>query len=415
MDYYGKLKKLWDELGNFEQLPACKCGKCTCNLGSELEKRREEEKVHLFLMGLDEQRFGTTRSNILAQDPLPGLHKVYSILTQEEQVKGMTRGREEQGEFVAFVARTRTDGRQQGSMTRTDGQEKGICSHCHKSGHEEDNCFALTGYPEWWGDRPRGDERREAGRGRGYSGGRGRGRGHRGTHRANAALTTIGSSSATFSAAGGGSSFPGLSDEQWEKLKAILGEPKEITNKMTGKPKNLYGTVTGSVWILDTGASNHMTGSIEELNDLKIIDQCPVGLPDGSSALAVKEGTTVLDGDLCLENVLYVPGLTCNLISVSQLIDQYDCFVLFTKKLCVIQGHTSRMLIGAGERRDGLYYFKGIPQINTMKISNKASLDLWHQRLGHPSLRITKLVPEVHSSNQENSLNKNCDVCQRAK
>ena len=50
-----------------------------------------------------------------------------------------------------------------------------------------------------------------------------------------------------------------------------------------------------------------------------------------------------------------------------------------------------------------------------MKISNKASLDLWHQRLGHPSLRITKLVPEVHSSNQENSLNKNCDVCQKAK
>ncbi|XP_073260834.1 uncharacterized protein [Populus alba] len=236
MDYYGKLKQLWDELGNFEQLPVCKCGKCTCNLSSELEKRREEEKVHLFLMGLDEQRFGTTRSNILAQDPLPGLHKVYSILTQEEQVKGMTRGREEQGEFVAFVARNRTDGRHQGSMTRTDGQEKGICSHCHKSGHGEDNCFALTGYPEWWGDRPRGDERREAGRGRGYSGGRGRGRGHRGTHRANAALTNIGSSSATIADAGGSSSlsFPGLSDEQWAKLKAILGEPKEITDKMTG-------------------------------------------------------------------------------------------------------------------------------------------------------------------------------------
>jgi len=243
----------------------------------------------------------------------------------------MTRGREEQGEFVAFVARTRTNERQQGSMTRTDEQEKGICSHCHKSGHGEDNCFALMRYPEWWGDRPRGDERREVGRGRRHSGGRGEGRGHRGTHHANAALTTIGSSSATIAAEGEGLSFPGLSDEQWAKLKVILGEPKEISDKMTGKLKNLYGTVTGSVWILDTGASNHMTGSIEELNDLKIIDQCPVGLPDESSALAVKEGTTVLDGDLCLENVLYVPGLTCNLISVSQLIDQYDCFVYSLK------------------------------------------------------------------------------------
>nr|TKS08405.1 hypothetical protein D5086_0000104270 [Populus alba] len=135
-------------------------------------------------------------------------------------------------------------------MTRTDGQEKGICSHCHKSGHGEDNCFALTGYPEWWGDRPRGDERREVGRGRGHSNGRGRGRGHRGTHRANAALTNIGSSSAT-----------------------VAEEARR--------------------------------------------SQCPVGLPDGSSALAVKEGTTVLDGDLCLANVLYVLGLTCNLTSVS--------------------------------------------------------------------------------------------------
>ena len=84
MEYYGRLKQLWDELGNFEQLPTCKCGKCTCNLGSSLEKKREEEKVHSFLMGLDENVFGTARSNILAQDPLPNMNKVYSILIQEE-------------------------------------------------------------------------------------------------------------------------------------------------------------------------------------------------------------------------------------------------------------------------------------------------------------------------------------------
>ena len=58
MDYYGKLKQIWDELDNFKQIPVCKCGKCTCNLGPILEKKREEEKVHLFLMGLDEQNYG---------------------------------------------------------------------------------------------------------------------------------------------------------------------------------------------------------------------------------------------------------------------------------------------------------------------------------------------------------------------
>ena len=127
----------------------------------------------------------------------------------------------------------------------------------------------------------------------------------------------LGSTSSDVLTAGdGGSPLPGLSDEQWQKLQIILGEPNIKVDKMTGKLKSLYGTVTGSVWILDTGASNHMTGSIKELDDLRIISHCSVGLPDGSSALATKEGTTTLKGDLCLENVLYVSGLTCNLISV---------------------------------------------------------------------------------------------------
>ncbi|KAG5249849.1 hypothetical protein IMY05_003G0143200 [Salix suchowensis] len=94
---------------------------------------------------------------------------------------------------------------------------------------------SVSGYTEWWGDRPRGEERREGGRGRKYSGGRGGGRGHKGNHRANAAQTTGGSSSVA--AEGGGSSLAGLSDEQWAKLRVILGEPKEIIDKMTVSQK----------------------------------------------------------------------------------------------------------------------------------------------------------------------------------
>ncbi|PNX56163.1 hypothetical protein L195_g058074, partial [Trifolium pratense] len=52
--YYGKLKKLWEELSNYDQVPTSKCGLCRCRLGSLLEKKRDEEKVHQFLMGLDD-------------------------------------------------------------------------------------------------------------------------------------------------------------------------------------------------------------------------------------------------------------------------------------------------------------------------------------------------------------------------
>ena len=81
----------------------CKCGKCTYNLGSILEKKREEEKGHIFLVGLDENIYETVRSNILAQDPLPNMNKVYSILIQEERVKTIARGKEEPGESMALV------------------------------------------------------------------------------------------------------------------------------------------------------------------------------------------------------------------------------------------------------------------------------------------------------------------------
>ena len=101
-------------------------------------------------------------------------------------------------------------------------------------------------------------------------------------------------------------------------------------------------------WIIDTGAYHHMTGSLKLLCNVKTVITCPVGLPDGKEVMAEKKGNIVLDGRLKLTNVLYVPSLNCNLISVSQLIEESDCIIQFTDKFCVIQDRTSRMLIGAG-------------------------------------------------------------------
>ena len=71
--YYGQLKSLWDELNNYDSIPVCTCIGCKCNITTQLEKKREEERVHQFLMGLDEDGYGTVRSNILSIEPLPNL------------------------------------------------------------------------------------------------------------------------------------------------------------------------------------------------------------------------------------------------------------------------------------------------------------------------------------------------------
>ena len=53
--------------------------------------------------------------------------------------------------------------------------------------------------------------------------------------------------------------------------------------------------------------------------------------------------------------------------------------------------------------------------MKALKTDGVNSLDLWHKCLGHPSLKITKLVPKVDPSENNKILNKACDVCQRAK
>ncbi|WVZ16525.1 hypothetical protein V8G54_009507 [Vigna mungo] len=70
-----------------KEIPRCSCGGCKCDIASKLEKRREEERVHQFLMGLGDASYGTVRSNVLIGDPLPSLNRVYAILVQEERVK----------------------------------------------------------------------------------------------------------------------------------------------------------------------------------------------------------------------------------------------------------------------------------------------------------------------------------------
>ena len=101
--YFGKLKVLWDELANSDKIPSCTCGGCKCGIGAQLEKRREKEKVHQFLMGLDDASYDIVRSNILASDPLPSLNHVYVMLVQEERVRMMAKSTEERGLVVGLA------------------------------------------------------------------------------------------------------------------------------------------------------------------------------------------------------------------------------------------------------------------------------------------------------------------------
>ncbi|VFR00742.1 unnamed protein product, partial [Cuscuta campestris] len=54
--YFGKLKSIWDDLGTLEKLPTCsKCRGCNCGTLKQIEIQKENERVHQFLMGLDNE------------------------------------------------------------------------------------------------------------------------------------------------------------------------------------------------------------------------------------------------------------------------------------------------------------------------------------------------------------------------
>jgi len=56
----------------------------------------------------------------------------------------MARGKEDRGEVMVFVVRSRVDGK----------DKTMICSHCKRSRQDANFCFALIGYLKCWGDRP---------------------------------------------------------------------------------------------------------------------------------------------------------------------------------------------------------------------------------------------------------------------
>lgn len=89
-------------------------------------------------------------------------------------------------------------------------------------------------------------------------------------------------------------------------------------------------------WILDSGATNHITFNSNLLSDATPL-QSVLHLPNNTTVPITHIGTVHLSSSHTLLEVLCVPSFHCNLISISQLSTQLSCRILFNKNLCVLQ------------------------------------------------------------------------------
>ncbi|KAJ4812579.1 Retroelement pol polyprotein-like [Rhynchospora pubera] len=342
--------------------------------------------------------------------PTNVMNKVYAVVIQEERHRSMARSQDEKNQVVSFAVQA---SKPRDMSNRAVMNEWPMCTHCGKTGHEVTQCFEIVGFPEGWGRGGRGN-----GRG-GRNGGRGRGRGHASAHAVVGAVNSSVNAPATgHNASGQGApsgsvqSIPGLSNSQVQQIMAILSN-SNISNSGASNEK-LCGKKSNLNWILDSGASHHMTGEFTYLQDVCDVAPSLVELPNGAQTVANQEGCVVLNGGLVLKRVLYVPTLKCNLISLSKLIHDNGCIVTFTNELCVIQDRNMRMVTGVGELKDGVYYYHQSTSAQVFHTSGGSTYELWHRRMGHPSTQITSIFPDVEK-NSSSTLKSVCDTCMRAK
>ena len=121
----------------------------------------------------------------------------------------------------------------------------------------------------------------------------------------------------------------------------------------------LVSSVMGSVWFLDSGVSFHMTGDRDLFSDLEDKDLgVHIEMGDDGRYSATGIGTILFEREsgkpFVLKEVMHVPGLKKNLISVAMLKDKgYD--VVFSEGKAFLRSKTTGETQRIGVRVRKLY------------------------------------------------------------
>jgi hypothetical protein len=155
-----------------------------------------------------------------------------------------------------------------------------------------------------------------------------------------------------------------------------------------------------TTWYPDSGATHHMTSDLANLN-LKTEEY------GGSDHIRVGNGNTIPIthiGDahissssfpFTLHNVLHVPNIQKNLISVHQFTKATNTFFEFHPFHFFLKDRVTGSLLLRGQSKNGLYFIPPFTASNkshrpTALVGERTSIHGWHSRLGHPAFRVVR-------------------------
>lgn len=217
-----------------------------------------------------------------------------------------------------------------------------------------------------------------------------------------------------------------LSETQLQQLLSLLNNQDENSNsKVNAVTQPGLSKIISRDWIIDSGATDHITSSSQLLYKDKNCSLPPVLLPSGEQANIDAKGSVSLNSVYYLHDVLSVPTFKVDLMSVSRLTRSLNCSVTFFPYWCILQDLDTRRTIGLGKQRDGLYYLVALattksstpPSSHTNRPTCNttiSSTDLWHSRLGHvSSSRLSFIAKNFLNFSVES--NNACHICPLAK
>lgn len=172
-------------------------------------------------------------------------------------------------------------------------------------------------------------------------------------------------------------------------------------------------------WYIDSGASDHMVNSLEYFFNVENL-AVPVEIAvakDGQTMKALKRGTIkMFDNDIkrsiIVRNVLYVPNLKYNLLSVKRM--EENGFEIYFKNGAATISRNGEIYLRT-QRKGKLYEAVFVYSVNgiasiTEEISNE--LEVWHQRFGHLNeLSLNQLVRKEMVTGMPSKLNGKLNFC----
>ncbi|XP_019056267.1 PREDICTED: uncharacterized protein LOC109116022 [Tarenaya hassleriana] len=319
-----------------------------CALWAELEEirptsidphtimeRAQEDKVFSILSTLNAS-FNDLIYHVLRQDKLPPFEELCMMIKREEGGRNLFSGPHELAHYVHKPSAPRSSSKERRNF---------YCEHCKRQGHTRDQCWILNPHmkPSRYKEPPRRGSAMTAG------------------HDTMPTENNI-----------------SLTNDELKGLKHLLQSINTDSGNFTRH----------SSIIIDSGATTHMfcdSSWFEHITPSHGV----VSVANGKSVAIKGIGPIKLFNHELM--ALYIPDFHANLLSISKLVEDSTCRVIFDTNGVSFQDINSDRVFGKGTRTGNLFYLE-----DSHSSFLSVSPSVWHARFGHPHAKVFRLlVPHV--------------------